>query len=418
MTKQKTALEGRSGDGGAPDKPRKGKQRRTAGQLEEVRRRGEYIAGIVGAVIAISSIKWEVSSQTVRGLRYIVTLGSQGLICQCSANAGGKKICKHAFSIHKFLERAWWKRPRRRMRIRRQGPRCRHRSCRSYETVRNGRRRCKRKGPVQRHLCKSCGRTFSGIDGFVGRHFEATIIIKALSMTAARMSPGEVRVQFKLDGITIHQDTIARWSGHYSGIICRYSAALRVDAGHQWHVDEMFFRVRGATRYLFAVMDGASRFILSYEVSPLKHGADPSGLFARAAGRSLRLPRVLVSDGLHEFRAAARKVFYRAAGPRFVHIREIHIQNMFNQNNVYERLNGEFKDRLRCTRGLKSENSPVIHMLIIYHNFFRKHSSLEDGMTPAEAVGIEIVPVPHSELAPECDRWITLIQNAALGAAA
>ena len=416
MTEQKTTPAGRNGDGGATDKPKKGKQRRTGRQVEEVRRRGEYIAGIAGAIIAISSIRWEVSSQTVRGLRYVVTLGSRGLICQCPANAGGRKICKHAFSIHKFLERTWWGRPRRRIRIRRQEPRCRHKNCRSHEIVRNGRRRCRRKGPVQRYLCKSCGRTFSGIGGFVGRHFEATIIIRALSMTAARMSPGEVRPQFKLDGITIHQDTIARWSDCYSGVICRYSAALRVDAGHRWHVDELFFRARGAPRYLFAVMDGASRFILSCEVSPLKQGSDSSGLFARAAGRSLRPPRILVSDGLHEFRAAAKKAFYRAAGPRFAHIREIHIQNMFNQNNVYGRLNGEFKGRLRCARGLKSENSAVMRMLIIYHNFFREHSSLEDGMTPAEAVGIEIAPVRHSELAPECDRWITLIQNAAAAA--
>ena len=319
---------------------------------------------------------------------------------------------------HKFLEMAWWERPRRRVWIRRQRPRCRHKDCRSYGMVRNGRRKCKRKGPVQRHLCRSCGRTLSGIDGFVGRHFEAKIIIKALSMTAIKLSSGEVLVPLKIDGFEIHPSTIARWSDHYSGIIGRYSAALRVDAGPRWHVSEMFFRVRGATRYLFAVMDGASRFILSYKVSSLKQGSDPSGLFAHAACRSLRLPRMLISDGLHEFRAAANKVFYRAAGPRFVHIREIHIQNMFNQNNVYERLNGDFKGRLRCTRGLKSDNSPVIRMLIVYHNFFHEHTSLEGNMTPAEAVGIEIVPVPHSELAPDCDRWITLIQNAALGAAA
>ncbi len=126
-----------------------------------------------------------------------------------------------------------------------------------------------------------------------------------------------------------------------------------------------------------------------------------------------------VSEGLHEFRAAARRAFYRApAGPRFVHIRGIHIQNMFNQNNVHERLNGEFKDRLRCTRGLKSDGSPVIRMPIICRNFFRKHSSLEGGITAAEAAGMDIAPVPHSELAPECDGWITLVQNAALGAAA
>ena len=137
----------------------------------------------------------------------------------------------------------------------------------------------------------------------------------------------------------------------------------------------MFLRVRGATRYLFAVMDGASRSILSYEVSPSSTVPTPPA--CSRAPRSVRCAcSAYWSATDHEFRAAARKAFYRAAGPRFVHIREIHIQNMFNQNNVYERLNGEFKDRLRCTRDLKSDSSPVIHMLIIYHNFSRKHSSL------------------------------------------
>ena len=231
MTDQKTAREKRDGDGAA-DKPKKGKQRRTARQIEEVRKRGEHIAGIVGAIIALSSIRWEVSSQTVRGLRYVVTRGSRGLICQCPANAGGKKDMQaRVRGSHKFLEMAWWERPRRRIRIRRQRLRCRHKDCRSYGMVRNGRRRCKRKGPVQRHLCRSCGRTFSGIDGFVGRHFEAKVIIKALSMTAIKLSSGEALVPLKIDGFEIHQSTVARWSDHYSGIIGRYSAVLRVDAG-------------------------------------------------------------------------------------------------------------------------------------------------------------------------------------------
>ena len=86
---------------------------------------------------------------------------------------------------------------------------------------------------------------------------------------------------------------------------------------------------------------------------------------------------------------------------------------MFNQNNIYERLNGEYKDRLKCIRGLKSENPAIISMIIAYHNFFREHTSL-DNMTPAEAIGIDIVPITDSELSPECNRWITLIQNAAI----
>ena len=400
----------------AISKPTSSKRKRTNQQVEEVKSRGERIANIMGAVIVLSSVQWEVASQSVQGLWHRVLLSSRGLICACPANADGKMICKHVFAIHKLLEREWWNRARMRVQIKRQRLRCPYKGCLSYDLVKYGKRKCKKKDPVQRYLCKACRRTASGIDGFRHRHFDAAVIVKALSMTAAKMSPDEVRRQLKLNKIVVHSTTISKWSDYYSGIMCNYSATLRVDAGYQWHVDELFFKVLGTPRYLFTVMDGASRFILSYMVSPVKHGSKPTNLFMCASARSVRSPRILVSDGLHEFCKAAKSVFYKATGPRFVHIREIHIQNRFNQNNIYERLNGEFGERLQCTRGIKSENSSIIRMLIVYHNFFREHTALH-GKTPAEAIGIDIMPVPHSDLAPECDRWITFIQNAALNAA-
>ena len=391
MVKQKTVSKTKE----EVTKPKSGKRRRSKEQIERVKKKGKLLAGMVGAIIALSSIRWKVSSETVHDLWYVVTLGSRGIICQCNANAGGKMICKHAFGVHRLLELEWWKnRHRKKIRIKRQRIRRRNSKCLSKKVVRYGKRKCKRKRPVQRYLCKSCGQTFSGIDGFVGRHFDADVIIKALSMVAKKMSPDEARDQLKLDDIKIDASTIHRWADCYSGMMYKYAAALRVDAGHQWHVDEIFFKVLKKKRYLFAVMDGASRFILSYEISPLKQGFKPAGLFAAAASRTFRLPRILVSDGLQDFIGAAKKIFYRNWGPRFVHIREIHLQNLFNQNNVYERLNGEFRDRLKCTRGLKSDNPYIIRLLISYHNFFREHKGLENNMTPAEAIGIDIMPVP------------------------
>ena len=43
---------------------------------------------------------------------------------------------------------------------------------------------------------------------------------------------------------------------------------------------------------------------------------------------------------------------------------------------------------------------------------------LKNNMPPAEAIGIDIMPVPDSDVAPACDKWITFIQNAAIHAAA
>ena len=198
----------------------------------------------------------------------------------------------------------------------------------------------------------------------------------------------------------------------YSGMMDKYANTLRVDAGFMWHVDELFFKAANKSRWLFSVMDGASRFILAYEIASTKPGFKATGLFAAAAARAIRLPRILVSDGLHAFRKPAKKIFYRATGPRFVHIREIHLKNKFNQNNKCERFNGEVDDRLECIRGLKSENPAIIPLYIVYHNFFRPHTGLDNNMTPAEAIGIDIVPIDDD--IPDCDNWITFIQNAAL----
>jgi len=70
-------------------------------------------------------------------------------------------------------------------------------------------------------------------------------------------------------------------------------------------------------------------------------------------------------------------------------------------NNTMERLNGEFRDREKVTRGLKKDDSPLIDDYQLYHNYVRPHMSLENK-TPAEACGITI----QGE-----NKWITLIQN-------
>ena len=87
------------------------------------------------------------------------------------------------------------------------------------------------------------------------------------------------------------------------------SATLHVDTGYIWHVDEIYVKVLGISSYLVGMMDGASRFILSHEMSTDKHGCDPTHLFAAAAAaRAVRLPRILVSDGLSGFASLPKNI--------------------------------------------------------------------------------------------------------------
>ena len=192
-----------------------------------------------------------------------------------------------------------------------------------------------------------------------------------------------------------------------------YARTLRVDAGFRWHTDEIELRVNGAKRWLFTVMDGATRTILAYRMSDTKQGVDPRPLFRDAAAAAVRLPRIRVSDGLHAFEAAAKRVVYRRSGPKFVHVRKIHLQKQFNCNNVQERLNGELADRLKRIRGLRAGVPGIIRRVIVHHNFFRPHLSL-CGRTPASAA--HVVMGDGREL--DWENWIVLIQNAAVHAGA
>ena len=84
------------------------------------------------------------------------------------------------------------------------------------------------------------------------------------------------------------------------------------------------------------------------------------------------------------------------------HTKEVHFKNQVSNNNIQERLNGEFRDREKVFRGLKKDDSPAIAGIQLYHNYIRPHMSLNDD-TPALRAGIDIKGN---------NKWLTIIQNA------
>ena len=91
----------------------------------------------------------------------------------------------------------------------------------------------------------------------------------------------------------------------------------------------------------FTVMCGTGRPVPPYRISPARSGFDPAR--PSAAARAAALPRIPVTGGLPALVPAAKRASYRNAGPRFMHVRKIHLRNRFNQNNAHEQ-NGEFRE--------------------------------------------------------------------------
>jgi hypothetical protein len=83
-------------------------------------------------------------------------------------------------------------------------------------------------------------------------------------------------------------------------------------------------------------------------------------------------------------------------------VRDIRITGQVH-NNKMERMNGEFRDREKVMRGLKTADSPILKGYQIYHNFIRPHEALQ-GRTPADMAGIKLMGE---------NKWETLIRNAA-----
>ncbi|MCV0410311.1 hypothetical protein [Nitrosopumilus sp.] len=59
-------------------------------------------------------------------------------------------------------------------------------------------------------------------------------------------------------------------------------------------------------------------------------------------------------------------------------------------------------DREKVMRSLKTDDSPILTGMQIFHNYIRSHMGI-DGDTPSKRAGIKVE---------ELNKWITIIQNA------
>ena len=152
------------------------------------------------------------------------------------------------------------------------------------------------------------------------------------------------------------------------------------------------------------MMDNETRFWIAQEVADSKFRHDVQNLLRMGKDTAKKVPSEFVTDGLASYNDAFKKEY---ALKNFLHkpskhIKEIHFKNQMANNNIQERLNGEFRDREKVFRGLKKVDSPAIAGIKIYHNYIKPHMGLDDD-TPALRAGIEVKGI---------NKWLTIIQNA------
>jgi transposase-like protein len=186
----------------------------------------------------------------------------------------------------------------------------------------------------------------------------------------------------------------------------KYLNQIKPHVSDTWRADEMFLKIKGNKKYLYALLDDETRYWIAKEVAGDKFSREApeyaSELFRRGKEVVGKKPLTLITDGLHAYHLAYKREFYAHEKPVTKHQEHITWRGE-RGNERMESFNGNtVRSREKTMRSLKREDSPILTGMQIYHNHLRPHMALE-GKTPAEVAGIEI----KGE-----NKWMTLIQHA------
>jgi transposase-like protein len=361
----------------------------------EREQRGWEIANAFGSVKRIDAYSYTVTSQSGNGEYSIIKKNDQWS-CSCPDHVYRHVKCKHIFACEISIAL------RTEVAIRKIEPmdnltECMF--CGSSNIVKFGIRNNKF-GSIQRFGCKDCGKHFTFNIGFEKMKHDPKAITMAMQLYFGGESLRNTMRSLELMGIKVSHETVYRWIQKYSNLLKKYADKIKPSTSDVWRADELYVKVKGDMKYLFALIDDETRYWIAQEVAESKYKHDARNLLRMAKEIGCKTPTALITDGLPVYHDAFNKEF-NTLKREAMHINTIKLSGDMN-NNKMERFNGEVRDREKVTRGLKKNDTPVLAGYQVYHNFIRPHEALK-GKTPAEACGITVNGN---------DKWKTLIQNA------
>lgn len=360
------------------------------------RMKGQTIAEVESNVRRIDANEYRVKSQSGNG-EYQVLSTELGWTCACPDFIHRVQKCKHVWAVELSLElRRRIENSKRIVPLDFQTCLC----CGSEDVIKHGIRKNKN-AEIQRYSCNSCGKWFVKNLGFERMGASPQAITSAMQLYFSGESLRSVQQFLRLQGVNVSHVSVFNWIRKYVGLMERYLDQITPKVSDTWRADEVFVKVKGNPKFLFAMMDDESRFWIAQEVADTKYIHDARNLLRISREVAGKTPKTFITDGLHAYEKAFSKEYRTHFGDSAVHIRHITLAGDHN-NNKMERLNGEFRDREKVMRGLKRKDTPIIKGYQLYHNFMRPHEAL-GGKTPAEVCGIKV----EGE-----NKWLTIIQNA------
>ena len=76
--------------------------------------------------------------------------------------------------------------------------------------------------------------------------------------------------------------TVFRWAESYAGIMTAFADKITPQASGAWRTDELYVKIKGSRRWLFAMLDSETRFRIVRMVAEHKGADDVAPMFKEA----------------------------------------------------------------------------------------------------------------------------------------
>jgi transposase-like protein len=236
--------------------------------------RGKEIVNMQNQIKRIDANTYLVKSQSNHG-EYCVSKDTDAWKCECPDHVYRHVKCKHIFAVEFSVSL------RAEVAVRRIEPienltECIF--CDSSNIVKDGVRHNKH-GDIQILYCKDCERYFTFNIGFERMKHNPQAITSATQLYFSGESLRNVMKSLKLLGVEVSHQTVYNWIRKYVALMKAYVEKLTPNVSDTWRADELYVKIKGDMKYLFALMDDETRFWIAQEVAESKYKHDARKLF-------------------------------------------------------------------------------------------------------------------------------------------
>ena len=140
-------------------------------------------------------------------------------------------------------------------------------------------------------------------------HATPQMITSALQLYFTGESFTYVQKFLKLQGVKMSHVAIYKWIKKYVTLMKSYLEKITANVSDALRADELYMKVKGNPKYLFALMNDQTRFWIAQQVADTKYTSNIQPLFKDTKQIAGKRPNTVITDGAQNFGDAIKKNF-------------------------------------------------------------------------------------------------------------